>query len=76
VKPFLRVVDSVREPYVTGVARPLVNGDEFFALTALIAALLRRLCCRFNASRREAIAFARCLFGERRDGGMSGDDGA
>jgi hypothetical protein len=38
-------------------------------LTALMAALERRLCCRFNASRREAIAFARCRVGERRDGG-------
>lgn len=35
-----------------------------------MAALLRRLCCRFNASRREAIVFARDLVGERRDGGM------
>jgi hypothetical protein len=54
----LRVVDSVRAPWVTGVARPLVKGDRFLALTALMAALLRRLCCKFNASRLEAIAFA------------------
>lgn len=71
VKPFFSVVDSVLEPYVTGVARPLVKGEAFRALTALMAALLRRLWCRFNASRREAIAFARVVVGERRDGGWA-----
>ena len=59
VKPLFSVVDSVLEPYVTGVARPLVKGDRFLALTALMACLERKLCCRFKASRREAIAFAR-----------------
>lgn len=57
------------EPWTTGVASPLVKGD-FLALTALMAALERKAVCRFNASRREAIACAR--FGwdkRRREGG-------
>jgi len=57
VKPLLRVVDSVLEPWETGVARPLVKGDLPY-LTALMAALERRAVCRFSASRREAIAIA------------------
>jgi hypothetical protein len=57
VKPLLRVVDSVFEPWATGVASPLVKGD-FPYLTALMAALERTACCRFNASRREAIILA------------------
>jgi hypothetical protein len=71
VKPLLRVVDSVLEPYETGVASPLVKGDRFLVLTALMAFLARRLWCRFNASRRDAIALARCGIGERRDGGCA-----
>lgn len=69
VKPLLRVVLSVLEPYETGVARPLVKGD-FDVLTALMALRERRLRCRFSASCREAIASARCA-GE--DGGWVGD---
>jgi hypothetical protein len=72
VKPFLRVVDSVFAPYVTGVASPRVKGDAFEALTALMAARERMPCCRLSASRREAIASARRA-GE--DGGCGGDGG-
>jgi hypothetical protein len=71
VKPLLSVVDSVWEPNVTGVARPLIKG-EFFVLTALMAARERRCCCRFSASRREAIAGARFAVGKR---GAMGDSG-
>lgn len=56
VKPLERVVDSVLEPWETGVASPLVKGDCLLRLTALMACLERRAVCRFSASRREAIA--------------------
>lgn len=71
MKPLLSVVDSVLEPYVTGVARPLAKGESFCALTALMAALLRRLCCRLSASRRDAIAIAG-VCGKGRAGRKSG----
>jgi hypothetical protein len=66
------VVDSVLEPCETGVARPLVKGDCFWALTALMAARERMPCCRLSASRREAIASAG---GAQGDGRMGGDGG-
>lgn len=66
VKPLERVVDSVFEPWETGVANPLVKGDCLLRLTALMAAFERRAVCRFNASRREAIAYARSGFGDAR----------
>lgn len=56
MKPLLNVVDSVFDPWLTGVASPLVR-----CLTAFSAVRLRRLCCRLRASRREAMA------GERRE---------
>lgn len=59
VKPLERVVDSVLEPWETGVANPLVKGDCLLRFTALMACFERRAVCRFNASRREAIACAR-----------------
>lgn len=68
VKPLVRVVDSVLEPWETGVARPLVKGELLLLLTALMAARERRAVCRFNASRREAIAFARGAVGSGGDG--------
>lgn len=45
---------------MTGVARPLVKGDAFCALTLLMAARERKLRWKFNASCLEAIASARC----------------
>lgn len=69
VKPLLRVVDSVLEPWETGVARPLVKGDRLLALTALMAVFERRACCTFNARRREAIALMLAL---GRDGKKEG----
>lgn len=48
------------------MARPRVKGDCLLRLTALMAALERRAVCRFNASRREAIAYARSGFGDAR----------
>ena len=72
VKPLLRVVDSVLEPYVTGVARPLVKG-EFLVLTALMAARERAAVCRLRASRREAIACGRVGRGGLRGWAMGRD---
>jgi hypothetical protein len=70
VKPLPSVVDSVFAPYETGVASPLANGEARDVLTALMAARERMLCCRLSASRREAIASARCA---REDGKWGGD---
>jgi hypothetical protein len=64
VKPLLRVVLSVFEPWLTGVARPRKRDSEPF-LMALMAVRLRVACCRFNASRREAVG----------DGDIGGDGG-
>jgi hypothetical protein len=75
VKPFLRVVDSVFAPYVTGVASPRVKGDAFEALTALMAARERMPCCRLSASRREAIVSARRAGADGRCGGDGGGMG-
>jgi hypothetical protein len=69
VKPLLRVVLSVFEPWLTGVARPRKRDSEPF-LMALMAVRLRVACCRFNASRREAIVEA--IVG---DGDIGGDGG-
>lgn len=54
MKPLLRVVDSVFDPWLTGVARPLVKG-----WTDLRAVRLRRLCWRLKASRLEAMTTQR-----------------
>ena len=54
VKPLLRVVLSVFAPWLTGVARPRRRG-ELRVLTELMAARLRRLCCRLSASLRVAM---------------------
>ena len=70
-----RVVDSVLEPWETGVANPLVKGDCLLRLTALMAAFDRRAVCRFNASRREAIALTGDGLGWRRDKGWAGEVG-
>lgn len=69
VKPLERVVDSVLEPWETGVARPRVKGDCLLRLTALMACLERRAVCRLSASLREAIGIARSGWGERAGGG-------
>lgn len=68
MKPLERVVDSVLEPWETGVASPRVKGDCLLRLTALMAVLERRAVCRFSASRREAIADARSCWGGARAG--------
>jgi hypothetical protein len=59
---------------VTGVARPLVKGDAFCALTLLMAARERKLRWKFNASCLEAIASARCRRGWRAVRGELDDD--
>lgn len=65
MKPLLRVVLSVLEPYVTGVASPLVKGEALDDLTLLMAARERKLRWKFSASCLEAIASARCGRGWR-----------
>ena len=46
------------------MARPRVRGEAREDLTALMAERERMLCCRLRASRREAIASARCGGGD------------
>ena len=57
VKPLLSVVDSVVDPWLTGVAsaRRVMDGR-----TALIARCARSPVCRLSASLREAIAGRVC----------------
>lgn len=52
VKPLLRVVLSVLDPWLTGVASPR-SGEPY--LTELMAWRVRRPVCRFKASLRAAI---------------------
>jgi len=54
VKPLERVVLSVVLPWETGVAKLLIR-PGWPRLTALMALLARRPCCRLNANLRDAI---------------------